>query len=314
VTRGEYRRMKLVTYEADGVLRAGIIKDWDGRVVDAASVAERAGLRGCELTSVRQLLRLSAAERAALAAAAGDEAGMALADLRLAPPVPDPTKVLCIGLNYRAHAAEADQPLPGAPIVFAKFRTSLIGEGGVIRLPATNPTMIDYEGELAVVIGRRATDVAEADALDYVAGYMPFNDVSARDLQLASPQWTMGKAFDTSGPCGPTLVLSDEVPDPQALTVRTIHRGDVVQEAPTSAMIFSVAFLVAYISSLITLEVGDIIATGTPSGVGHVQQPPRYLTAGDSIVVEIDGVGRLTNSVMAAEQAVSPSSLVEAHR
>jgi 2-keto-4-pentenoate hydratase/2-oxohepta-3-ene-1,7-dioic acid hydratase in catechol pathway len=269
-------------------------------VVDAVRAAAAAGLGPDDLNagSVRALLSSSPAALAQLAAAGENVDGVDVASVELCPPVPDPEKVLCIGLNYREHAAEGDLQLPTSPIVFAKFQNALVGDGGDIHLPAGNAAMVDFEGELAVVIGRRAHGVEESEALEYVAGYMPFNDVSARDLQLASPQWTMGKAFDTSGPCGPALVTTDEIPDPQALALRTVLNGDVVQDASTREMIFSVAELVSYISSLITLVPGDIIATGTPAGVGHVRTPPLYLRAGDTIAVEIEGLGLLTNTVV----------------
>lgn len=289
--------MRLVTYYADGTQRPGILHG--DRIIDVADAAARAGVCGDGVAlSVKALLTSSPDWLSQLADATGNDDGVAVTDVELAPPVTDPEKILCIGLNYREHAAEGDLEVPVSPIVFAKFRSALIGDQGRIRLPRSNPDQVDFEGELAVVIGRRATAVAEAEALDYVAGYMPFNDVTARDLQLSSPQWTMGKAFDTSGPCGPALVTTDEVPDPQALALRTIHNGEVVQEASTREMIFTVAQLVAYISSLITLVPGDIIATGTPAGIGHVRQPPRYLSEGDTIEVEIERLGRLTNPVV----------------
>src|SRR5262249_40853086 len=161
--------------------------------------------------------------------------------------------------NYSEHAAEAEKEEPETPIVFTKFRTSLLGSGEPIRLPAPNPGWIDWEGELAGVIGRRAEAGAAAAAADPLGGPMPLHHPRARDLRLASPQWTMGKAFDGSGPCGPSLVLADEVPDPQGLHLRTILNDEVVQEDTTASMIFSVAELIAYVSSLITLETGDII-------------------------------------------------------
>lgn len=286
--------MKLISHHQDGHVRAALLID--DQVVDTAAAGDRAGIEA-SLETTRSVLTLSADDRARLAAAAGELGGTPIAEVRLAPPVPDPQKVLCIGLNYREHAAEAEKEEPATPIVFTKFPTSLIADGESIELPPSNPTMVDWEGELAVVIGRRAHRVAEAEALDHVAGYMPFNDVSGRDLQLASPQWTMGKAFDTSGPCGPALVLADEVPDPHSLRLRTILNGETVQEASTGEMIFTITRLIAFISSLITLEVGDIIATGTPAGVGYAREPKRFLAAGDTIEVEIEGIGKLRNSV-----------------
>ncbi len=286
--------MRLISRHENGHLLPGILRD--ETVVDVAEAGDRAGI-GTPLETTRSVLALSADDRARLAAAAGELGGTPIAEVRLAPPVPDPEKILCIGLNYRAHAAETEKEEPETPIVFCKFRTSLIADGESIELPPSNPAMVDWEGELAVVIGRRAHRVGEAEALDHVAGYMPFNDISGRDLQLASPQWTMGKAFDTSGPCGPALVLADEVEDPHALRLRTILNEEVVQEASTGEMIFSIAKLIAFISSLITLEVGDVIATGTPSGIGWAREPKRFLAAGDVIEVEIEGLGRLRNTV-----------------
>ena len=287
--------MRLISYYQDGANpKAGILVG--DKVVDPLRAGAAAEIDAPPGT-VRGLLGLSSADRDRLGEAAAGEDGVDVGGVRLAPPVPDPQKILCIGLNYGAHAAEAEKEEPDSPIVFTKFRTSLLGSGEPIRLPAPNPGWIDWEGELAVVIGQRAESVAAAEALDHVAGYMPFNDLSARDLQLASPQWTMGKAFDGSGPCGPALVLADEVPDPQDLRLRTILNDEVVQEDTTASMIFSVAELVAYISSLITLETGDVIATGTPSGVGYARDPKRFLAPGDTIEVEIDGLGKLSNNV-----------------
>ncbi len=286
--------MRLISHHDDGSVRSGVL------IGDAVVDAEAAGARAeidRPLRTTRSILALGDEQRARLGEAAAELEGTPISELRLAPPVHDPQKILCIGLNYRAHAAEAEKEEPGTPIVFTKFRTSLIADGDPIELPPSNPDMVDWEGELAVVIGRRARRVPEAEALDHVAGYMPFNDVSGRDLQLASPQWTMGKAFDTSGPCGPALVLSDEVPDPQALQLRTILNGEVVQEASTAEMIFTVARLIAFISSLITLDVGDVIATGTPAGVGFARDPKRFLAPGDEIEVEVENLGRLSNPV-----------------
>ena len=188
--------------------------------------------------------------------------------MRLLAPVPDPEKIICLGLNYRDHAEESGQEIPTAPLWFGKFANSLIGSGQEIVLPAAHPDYVDYEAELAVVIGRTANRVQEADALSYVAGAMPFNDVSARDLQLQNPLWTSGKAVDTFAPCGPALVTLDEAGDLGSLALRTRINGKVVQEGNTSNLIFSVASAVAWLSRTITLAPGDIIATGTPAGVG----------------------------------------------
>jgi len=220
---------------------------------------------------------------------------IALAGLRLLAPVPDPEKIICLGLNYRDHAEESGQEVPAAPLWFAKFANSLIGSGQDILLPAAHPDYVDYEAELAVVIGRTANRVKEADALSYVAGAMPFNDVSARDLQLQNPLWTSGKAVDTFAPCGPALVTLDEAGDLGSLALRTRINGKVAQEGNTSNLIFDVASAVAWLSRTVTLAPGDIIATGTPAGVGGPQG--IFLRDGDTVEVEIDRLGVLTNPV-----------------
>ena len=213
-------------------------------------------------------------------------------------PIGRPGKIVCIGLNYRDHAAEAEMELPERPLLFAKWPNTLIGQGEPIRLPRQSAE-VDYEAELAVVIGRPASHISVADALDVVEGYLCLNDVSARDLQFADGQWTRGKSLDSFCPVGPVLVPASEVPDPQRLRVRCILNGEVVQDATTADMIFSVAELIAYISDGIALEPGDLIATGTPPGVGFVRTPPVFLAHGDEVTVEIDGIGTLTNPVTA---------------
>jgi 2-keto-4-pentenoate hydratase/2-oxohepta-3-ene-1,7-dioic acid hydratase in catechol pathway len=231
-----------------------------------------------------------------VAAQASDE-GIALDDVRLLAPIPDPDKILCIGLNYRDHAEETGMAAPAVPIVFAKFRNSLAGATDPIILPDANEA-VDYEAELAVVIGQRCRGVQAADALDYVAGAMAFNDVSARDLQMQTSQWTMGKAIDTFAPCGPTLVFMDEIGDLQDLRVQTRINGETVQSGTTASMIFTVAELIAFISSVMTLEPGDIIATGTPAGVGLARDPQLFMKADDVVEIEIENIGLLANPVV----------------
>jgi acylpyruvate hydrolase len=215
--------------------------------------------------------------------------------VRLLPPLPDPQKIICMGLNYQDHAAESGQEIPQNPLWFAKFPNSLIGDGDAIVLPAAHPGFVDYEAELAVVIGRPAHQVSPARALEHVAGAMPFNDISARDLQLQNPLWTSGKAIDTFAPCGPELVLTDEIDDIQALALRTRVNGEVVQEGTTTNMIFGVAETISWLSRTMTLLPGDIIATGTPAGVGGPKG--LFLRDGDTVSVEVDGVGVVTNPV-----------------
>jgi acylpyruvate hydrolase len=231
-------------------------------------------------------------------AAASPEEGLDAAAVSWLAPVPRPGKIIAIGQNYAAHAAEGNAPPPQYPIVFAKYANTVIGHKAPIVLPRIS-SQVDYEGELGVVIGRRAKAVSEEAALSYVAGYLCFHDVSARDYQMLTSQWTLGKTFDTFAPMGPALVTADEVPDPQALRVRTVVSGEVLQDGHTGDMIFSVAFLVAYLSAVMTLEPGDVIATGTPPGVGMARKPPRWLRPGDVVRIEIDGVGVLENPVVA---------------
>jgi 2-keto-4-pentenoate hydratase/2-oxohepta-3-ene-1,7-dioic acid hydratase in catechol pathway len=224
------------------------------------------------------------------------------ADIVFGPPIPDPDKILCIGLNYREHARESGLEVPAVPVVFAKFRNSLIGPGTAIELPAISQ-QVDYEGELAVVIGKSGKNIKVNEALTVVAGYSVLNDVSARDLQLQVSQWTIGKAIDTFAPMGPGLVPAYLVPDPQKLELITRVNGRVVQQTSTSDMIFSVSEIVAYLSRAITLEPGDIIATGTPAGVGFKREPALFLQAGDIVEVEISSIGLLSNPVVRSADA-----------
>jgi acylpyruvate hydrolase len=225
-------------------------------------------------------------------------ARLPLSQVTLSAPVPVPGKILCIGRNYADHAAEGNAPVPTSPVVFAKYSNVVIGPGEAIVLPRISQ-QVDYEGELAVVIGRRTRHVTEAEALQYVAGYTVFNDVSARDLQFLTSQWTLGKSPDTFGPMGPALVTADEIPDPQTLSVQTSIGGEMLQNGNTRDMIFPIAYLVSYLSHILTLEPGDVIATGTPSGVGHYRKPPRFLTPGEVVRIEVERVGVLDNPVTA---------------
>ena len=213
-------------------------------------------------------------------------------------PIDRPSKIVCVGLNYRDHAEEQGTELPSAPLLFAKWPSSLVGPGEAIVLPRTS-TRVDYEAELGVVIGERVKGVSEENALEAVLGYICLNDVSARDFQFGDGQWTRGKSPDTFCPVGPRLVPRDEVPDPQALGIRCLLNGEVMQDSTTANMIFSVAEVIAYASATSTLEPGDLIATGTPAGVGVFRKPPRLLQDGDEVTVEIESVGALTNPVRA---------------
>jgi 2-keto-4-pentenoate hydratase/2-oxohepta-3-ene-1,7-dioic acid hydratase in catechol pathway len=214
-------------------------------------------------------------------------------------PIPRPGKIVCDGLNYRDHAEEQGAELPSAPLLFAKFTTSLIGPGDPIVIPS-NVSKCDYEAELGVVIGTRVRDVSKESAFEAVAGYVVANDVSARDLQFADGQWTRGKSPDTFCPVGP-LVAAADVPDPHALGIRAILNGDTVQDSTTANLIFGIDEVISYVSRTSTLEAGDLILTGTPAGVGVFRDPPRLLAPGDEITIEIDGVGTLTNPVVAED-------------
>ena len=220
-----------------------------------------------------------------------------LSKARLLAPVLNPEKIICVGLNYRDHAAESGQPVPQEPILFAKYRNSIVGPGAAIRVPRAAAAQVDYEAELAVIIGRTASRVPVERAADYIAGYACSNDVSARDLQARVSQWLHGKAIDTFLPLGPWIVTADEIPDPQALDIRCSINGELLQDSNTREMIFGPAELVSFISQTITLSPGDIISTGTPPGVGSARKPPRYLRPGDRVTVSIESIGELTNTV-----------------
>ena len=221
-----------------------------------------------------------------------------IADFELLAPVVAPQKLLAIGLNYADHARESGVEPPAAPVLFVKTPNSICGPGDAIRYSKDDSTEVDYEAELALVIGRTARRVSTEAALDYVLGYTLCNDVSARDAQFADGQWVRGKSFDTFSPLGPWIVTADEIADPQALGIRCRVNGAVLQDSTTAEMIFSCAEIVSYLSRVMTLEPGDVIATGTPFGVGFARTPPVYLLDGDTVEVEVDGIGTLTNTVV----------------
>jgi acylpyruvate hydrolase len=280
--------MRLVSFLTDGGPAAAVLLgdellpvaalDAPGQMRELLAKLDREGLR-----ALADRAETSHAER------------LPLAGVSLDAPVPEAEKIICIGLNYRDHAEETGQEIPQAPMWFAKFQNSLCGSGAEIVLPRAHAEYVDYEAELALVIGRAARNVTEGDALGHIAGVMPFNDVSARDLQLQNPLWTSGKAIDTFAPCGPALVTLDEIDNLAALKLRTRIDGETVQEGTTANLIFGPAALVAWLSRTMTLLPGDIIATGTPAGVGAAQG--KFLRDGSVVEVEIDGVGTLSNPV-----------------
>ncbi len=251
--------------------------------------------------SLRQLLEGGSTllKQAVQAAERPDAVRYETSRTKLLPPIPDPQKVICVGLNYRDHAKESGAPIPAEPVLFSKFPTALIGHEEAIVLPSVSKE-VDYEAELVIVIGKRGRHLKADEAKDHVAGYTIGHDVSARDWQLKKEgkQWLAGKTFDTFAPTGPVLVTADEVPDPHNLPIRLRLNGKVMQDSNTKQMIFGVTDLLVYISQICTLEPGDLIFTGTPPGVGFVRKPPVFLQPGDVTEVEIEGLGILRNSVV----------------
>lgn len=285
--------MKLVTYSVRGVTSIG--KVVGNRVVD---------LPASDTTLPRTMRELLQAGPAALERAQAIDPeqapGWPLADVRLEAPVPDPQKFLAIGMNYQKHkqeALDAGMQVPDTQIWFNKQVSCVNGPFDPVHLPRASDRL-DYEAELGVVIGRRCRHVSVADAASVVAGYLVCNDVSVRDWQIRSPTMTLGKSFNTHGPIGPWLVTADEVPDPHALQMRMLVNGELRQEVNTRELIFNVWEQIAYLSTVMTLEPGDILATGTPSGVGVAMKPPQFRRAGDVMRVEIDGIGHIENLVV----------------
>jgi 2-keto-4-pentenoate hydratase/2-oxohepta-3-ene-1,7-dioic acid hydratase in catechol pathway len=272
--------VRLVTYRSGPDERAGLLRG--ETVVDLGP-------------SLRELLPASD-----LAARVEEVAGaeVPLADVQLLPPIPDPEKIVCIGLNYAPHAAEAGIEPPSSPTFFGKYRNALASPGAEIPLPAAS-SKVDFEAEVAVVIGWPATDVDESDALDHVAGYTLLNDLSARDLQFATPQWMPGKVFDFSAPMGPALVTRDEAGDHDAIEIALDLNGERMQEDSTASLIFSIPQLVSHLSSLMTLTPGDVIATGTPAGVGSTRDPRIWLKPGDRMEISSPQLGELVTTLRA---------------
>lgn len=229
---------------------------------------------------------------------APDNSRLALDAVKVLAPVPRPPKLICVGLNYRDHALETGLKIPDRPTIFSKFPSTVIGPGDPIVLPK-NSTQPDYEAEFAFVIGKGGRHIPASDWARHVFGYTIMNDVSARDFQMATSQWLIGKTFDTFAPMGPHLVSADEIADPHALDILLQVNGETLQTSNTRELIFKIPELVAYLSSVVTLEPGDVVSTGTPSGVGFARKPPRYLKPGDHVVISIEGIGELTNPVAA---------------
>jgi len=274
--------VRVVTYESERGPRAGVLRE--GGVVDAWDAIGGGG------SSLREVLAAGRLDELR------DADGPALADPKLLAPVPDPQKIIGIGLNYTDHAAEARQEPPASPTFFAKFANALRPDGATVELPAAS-SKVDYEAEVAIVIGSRAKDVAEAEAIGMLAGYTLFNDLSARDLQFATPQWMPGKVFDGAAPCGPAIVTPDEAGPDDAIGIALDLNGERMQDDSTAGLIFSIPAIVAHLSRLMTLEPGDIIATGTPSGVGGARDPRVWLRPGDELVVSSPQLGELRTTI-----------------
>ncbi len=282
--------MRLLTFDKAGTPTLGVRRD--GEIVDLSVAAPDlpADLAGLLAAGPQALERAQAA-----AAGADADAVRPAQGLVYCPPIMNPGKILCVGLNYLDHAAESKHDTPSYPVMFARFANTLVGHEQPLIRPLCSD-QLDYEGEMVVVIGRGGRHIARAQALSHVAGYSIFNEGSIRDYQFKGPQWTMGKNFDGTGGFGPEMVTADELPEgAKGLRLETRLNGTAVQEASTSDMIFDVAELITVISEAITLEPGDIIVSGTPSGVGFARNPPLFMKAGDTCEVEIESIGTLSN-------------------
>jgi 2-keto-4-pentenoate hydratase/2-oxohepta-3-ene-1,7-dioic acid hydratase in catechol pathway len=277
--------MRLVTYRSERGERAGLQRD-DG-VIDLWDAL------GGEGTSVRDLL---VSGRRAEAGEITEGESIPLDQVELGPPVPDPDKIVCIGLNYRAHAAEAGIEPPEAPTFFAKFPNALVGPAATVAIPASS-SKVDFEAEVAFVVAGRCAAVSEAEAAEHIAGYTLLNDLSARDLQFATPQWMPGKVFDGSAPCGPALVTPDEAGPPDRISFSLTLNGTRMQDGSTEDLIFSIPALLSHLSSLMTLEPGDLVSTGTPAGVGSTRKPRVWLKPGDEIAISSPTLGRLETRI-----------------
>jgi 2-keto-4-pentenoate hydratase/2-oxohepta-3-ene-1,7-dioic acid hydratase in catechol pathway len=279
--------MRFVTFAVDGKSRPGVLS---GQTVSDLSTAGFASLLDFIESGAEGLTK---AEK--LAAGGG---GYPLDKIKLLAPIPRPRKLICVGLNYRDHAAETNSEIPSVPTIFNKFATAVIAPGDNIVLPKVSKSP-DYEAEFAFVIGRGGRNIAGADWPKHVFGYTIVNDVSARDYQKATTQWLMGKTFDTFAPMGPWIVTADEIPDPHSLDIQLEIGGERLQSSNTRELIFKIPDLIAFLSSVFTLEPGDIVSTGTPAGVGVARKPQRFLRPGDDVVVRIPAIGELRNPVVA---------------
>jgi 2-keto-4-pentenoate hydratase/2-oxohepta-3-ene-1,7-dioic acid hydratase in catechol pathway len=279
--------MKLASFKRDG-------KPGFGAVVDGGVIELTGKVAGAN--TLKELLEAGALERAR-EHCSGARPGFRLEQCSLMPPIPNPNKIVCLGVNYAAHGAEAGVAPPPYPMIFLRLPEVLIGHGQPLIRPRISE-QFDYEGELAVIIGRAGGHIPEADAMSYVAGYSCFNDASVRDWQFHTRQFGMGKNFRNSGPFGPWIVTADEMGDYRTHTLRTLLNGKEVQHTTLDQMVYAVPRIIAYVSDALPWHPGDVISTGTPAGVAHVAKEPRYMRAGDTVDVEISGIGKLTNPVI----------------
>jgi len=313
--------MRLVTFEDEprhyrlGAVAEGLVVDLNAacRALMEERGERRVGELALEAVPPEMIAFLEAGERAmnaarealALVARLGAdgarERGLArrAESVRLRAPVPRPTKLILVGLNYRDHAKEAGFKIPEVPTFFSKYANCVIGPGDAVRIPKVS-SMIDYEGEFALIIGRAGRDIPPARAMEYVAGYTIMNDVSCRDYQMKTGQWMIGKTFDTFAPMEPYLVTRDEIPDPHNLEISLHLNGQRMQHSNTRNLIFKTEHVVSYLSQVFTFEPGDVISTGTPAGVGYTRKPPVFMKPGDRVRVEVEGLGALENPVEAA--------------
>lgn len=285
--------MKLVTFTLAGQSRLGALTA-DGSVADICRADSGIPEDILDFLAAGESMRERAA---AVVAGIGSDYVLDTNEAHLGPPIPHPDKILCIGINYKDHIEETNSETPEHPVVFSKYSNTIIGPGDAIHLPPISKA-VDYEAEFAVVMGRTARNVSKEDALDYVGGYTILNDVSARDFQKRTSQWTIGKSFDTFAPIGPSIVTSDEIPDPHVLDIKLRLNGEEMQSSNTCQLLFTVNDLIEDITSAITLKPGDIISTGTPGGVGMARNPQVLLKPGDLVEVEVEGIGILSNPVI----------------
>ena len=283
--------MRFVTFELNGQAHPGVLSG-NSEVVDLSSEG---------FTTLLDLIRigpLAYTQAEKLLASPPSGTTHALDQVRLLAPIPKPGKIICVGLNYLDHAKETGAEIPKVPTIFNKFSTAVIGPGDNVVLPRVSKAP-DYEAEFAFVLGSGGRNIAASDWADHIFGYTILNDVTARDYQRATTQWLMGKTFDTFAPIGPWIVTRDEIADPHDLDIQLEIGGEILQDSNTRELIFKIPDLIAFLSSVFTLEPGDIVSTGTPAGVGFARKPPRYLRAGEEMVVRIESIGELRNPVVA---------------